>query len=302
MTARLDTHQSAGGVARNLKIVDPKPECGRCGPVGTADKTTPDWPTATVTTLQAELAALQTRNRELADTVQQLWSERNRLRSPAATLRSPLPIRPPHQACGRAALAGVDERQRLERDLHDGVQNELVSLLVRLKRAEEEPDVPPGVVRTFAALGDHAMAALASVREVAYGIHPLALAKSGVIGALQARAARASIDLRVRGTVPRSSEDAEAAIYFSCSEAIQNVHKHAGSAARASLSLHQHDGVLSARIEDDGPGFDPARTPHGAGLRNIHDRVQALGGVVELDAAPGRGTVLTISLPWPTGS
>jgi signal transduction histidine kinase len=101
------------------------------------------------------------------------------------------------------------------------------------------------------------------------------------------------------GTAPRSTEEAEAAVYFSCLEAIQNVAKHAGRTAHARLGLHHEHGTLAVRLEDDGRGFDPARTPDGAGLRNIHDRIQTLGGTIKLTSGPGCGTVLTISLPWP---
>ena len=88
-------------------------------------------------------------------------------------------------------------------------------------------------------------------------------------------------------------------MYFCSLEAIQNVAKHAGHNEHVMLRLHHDDGTLTVRIEDDGPGFEPAHTPDGAGLRNIHARIQTLGGTVKLTSRPGRGTVLTISLPWP---
>ena len=92
-------------------------------------------------------------------------------------------------------------------------------------------------------------------------------------------------------------------MYFCCSEAIQNVAKHAGRCAQVKLGLHHHHGMLAARIADDGLGFDPAQAPDGAGLRNIRERVQAtLNGTLELTSTPGRGTVLTISLPWPAAA
>lgn len=272
MGARFDAQQAAGASIRSLIVVDPGPERGRARPVCGPDTIALHPLADTVTMLSAQLTTLQARNRELVAAVQQLRDERRQL------------------------------RLHLARDLHDGVQNEFVSMLARLARAEHDPDVPPALARTFAALADHATAALASLREITNGIYPRVLAKSGVLDALRECAARASVDLRATGPVPHSSEDAEAAIYFSCCEAIQNIQKHAGRAARASLSLHHHDGVLTARIEDDGRGFNPARTPRGAGLRNIHDRVHALGGALKLDSGPGRGTVLTISLPWPTRS
>ena len=201
-----------------------------------------------------------------------------------------------------AALARADERQRLARDLHDGVQTELVSLILRLKLAREDRNTPPALAATFAAFEDHAAAALASLREIAYDIYPLPLAQLGLSEALRALAARAAIKVSVAGTTSRATNEAEAAMYLCCSEAIQNVAKHAGRSAQVKLGLHHHHGMLAARIADDGLGFDPAQTPDGAGLRNIRERVQALNGTLRLTSTPGHGTVLTISLPWPAAA
>ena len=202
-----------------------------------------------------------------------------------------------------AALARADERQRVARDLHDGVQTELVSLMLRLKLAEEDRNTPPALAATFVALEDHAAAALASLREIAYDIYPLPLTKLGLSEALRALAARAPVRVSVAGTAPRTNNEAEAAMYFCCSEAIQNVAKHAGRCAQVKLGLYHHHGMLAARIADDGLGFDPAQAPDGAGLRNIRERVQAtLNGTLRLTSTPGHGTVLTISLPWPAAA
>ncbi len=198
-----------------------------------------------------------------------------------------------------AALARADERKRLAPDLHDCVQNELFSLMLRIKLAEDDRTTQPTLAATFVALEDHAAAALASLREIAYGIYPLALAKLVLAKALRAQAARAPIKVHITGTTPRSTDDAEAAIYLCCCEAIQNVAKHAGLSSQVKLGLQHNHGVLAVRIEDDGRGFDPTRTPGGAGLRNIRERVQTLDGTLRLASTPGHGTVLTISLPWP---
>jgi signal transduction histidine kinase len=103
----------------------------------------------------------------------------------------------------------------------------------------------------------------------------------------------------LEGTAPRSSDEAEAAVYFCCLEAIQNVAKHAGRNAQVILRLHHDHGTLAVGIEDNGRGFDPAHSPEGAGFRNIHDRIGTLGGTVMTTSSPGHGTVLTIALPWP---
>ena len=221
----------------------------------------------------------------------------------AVPTRNPQPRTESRPRPTTAALARADERQRVARDLHDGVQTELVSLMLRLKLAAEDRNTPPALAATFVALEDHAAAALASLREIAYDIYPLPLTKLGLSEALRALAARAPIRVSVAGTAPRTTDEAEAAMYFCCSEAIQNVAKHAGRCAQVKLGLHHHHGMLAARIADDGLGFDPAQAPDGAGLRNIRERVQAtLNGTLRLTSTPGHGTVLTISLPWPAAA
>jgi signal transduction histidine kinase len=195
--------------------------------------------------------------------------------------------------------AFTEERRRWERDLHDGVQSELVSLLVRLRLAEDDPTTPPELAGTLAVLADHAVAALHSLREITYGIYPLALARLGVRETLQARAARAAVDVAVEGTAPRSTEEAEKAVYFACSEAIQNAVKHAGDDARVTVRFDHRGGSLAVRVTDDGCGFDPAQTGEGAGLMNIRDRIKDLDGSFEVSSKPGRGTALVIAVPWP---
>jgi signal transduction histidine kinase len=192
----------------------------------------------------------------------------------------------------RSGLGGIDARRQLERDLHDGGQNEIVALIIKLTVAEQDPGTPP-------ALAAHARSILDSVRQVACGIYPPMFADSGVLEALRAQAVRASVHMSLAGTPLRSIQAAETALYFSCLEAIQNVANHAGRTAHASLGLHHQHGVLAVRVEDDGRGFDSEDTPRRCGLRNIHERIQALGDTVTLTFAPGLGTVLMISLPWP---
>ena len=198
-----------------------------------------------------------------------------------------------------AALARADERQRLMRDLHDGVQNELLSLILRLKLAGDGRATPSSLAATFVALEDHAAAALASLREITSGIYPRLPVKLGLAEALRAQAARAPNKVTIAVTTPRSTDEAEAAIYLCCSEAIPNVAKHAGPCVQVKLDLHHNHGVLDVRVEDDGQGFDPEQTPDGAGLRNIRERLRMLDGTLGITSTPGHGTVLTISLPWP---
>jgi signal transduction histidine kinase len=288
--------------AQTATIAKARQERDAGGRVWRPERTTPYGPygrTEALRALSGQCLALKARNRQLAGEVRRLRAERRHLRSRLAAVSALEPVQTPRVARACPALAREDERRRLERDLHDGVQNELVALIVKLRLVEEDRDTPPALAGTLAALGARAEAAPESVRETARGVYPPLLAAFGVGQALRAQAARASVDVSMLGIAPRSSDEAEAAVYFSCLEAIQNVAKHAGGAAHVTLRLHHDHGTLAGRIEDDGRGFDPAHTADGAGLRNINDRIQTLGGAVKLTSSPGRGTVLTISLPWP---
>jgi signal transduction histidine kinase len=213
-------------------------------------------------------------------------------------------LRPPHPSSQtgrtRSTPGSASERRRIERDLHDGVQTELVALLVKLSIARQDPDVPPDVAAVLADIEGRAQVALDSVRNIARGIYPPVLADFGLHEALRAQAARADVRTSVAGTVPRGTEEAEEAVYFACSEAIQNVVKHAGDGSQVAFRLHHSQRSLVVRISDDGRGFDLGKTRQGVGLRNIRDRIEDLGGTVELAARPGRGTVITLSVPWPT--
>ena len=204
---------------------------------------------------------------------------------------------PPERAPTSEALAA--ERRRLERDLHDGVQNELVALIIKLALVQEDPRTPPALADVLGGLEARAQAALDSTRAIVRGIDPPLLGAFGLTEALRAQAARAAIDVSIVGTASRSSEVAEGDVYFCCSEAIQNAAKHAGRTAKVKLSPQHQHGALAVRIADDGRGFDPAHTRYGAGLQNIRERIENLNGSFKVVSKPGRGTVLTVSLPWP---
>ncbi len=194
--------------------------------------------------------------------------------------------------------AASQERRRLVRDLHDGVQNELVSLIVGLSLAEDDPDTPPELAAKLSALGGRAQATLDAIREIAQGNRPPLLVAAGVTEALRAQAALAPMMVSLVGTAPRSSAEAEETVYFACLEALQNVAKHAGGSARVTLRLGYRDGTLAVRIEDNGSGFHSVRRHEGAGLTNIRDRVASVGGTVRITSTPGRGTVVALSFPW----
>jgi signal transduction histidine kinase len=185
------------------------------------------------------------------------------------------------------------------RDLHDGVQNELVSLIIGLSLAEDDRHTPPELAANLSALRARAQSTLSGIREIAHGIRPPLLAATGVIEALRAQAALAHITVNLVGAAPRSSDNAEEAVYFACLEALQNVAKHAPRSARVMLRLRYRDGRLAVRIADDGGGFVQVRGREGAGLTNIRDRVASVGGKARISSTPGQGTVVTVALPWP---
>jgi signal transduction histidine kinase len=284
--------------AHPATVVDARQRRHQSGGVWRPERTTRDGLIEALTALSGRCRALTDPNRELASEVTQLRADLRQLRSRVAAASNIQPVTS-QRARAHTYFAGDDERRSLERDLHDGVQNELVSIIVRLQLAQDDRDTSPELVGTLSALSAHAQAALDSVREIARGIYPSSLAVFGVQRALRTQAARASLDVRLEGTAPRSTENAEAAVYFSCLEAIQNAAKHAGRGAHVTVQLQYDHGTLAVRVEDDGQGFDPPQTPVSAGLRNIHDRIETLGGTVELASSPGGGTLLAISLPWP---
>jgi signal transduction histidine kinase len=198
----------------------------------------------------------------------------------------------------RLVAAQDEERRRIERDLHDGAQQQLVALAVQLKlaRTVAERD-PAGAVELVNGLQATAGAALEDLRDLARGIYPPLLADRGLPAALEAQARRAAVPVTVRAEgIERYGQDVEAAIYFCSLEALNNVAKYAG-ASRADVVLERSNGRLTFRISDDGAGFDPSSTGYGTGLRGMADRLDAIGGDLEVESAPGRGTVVIGRVP-----
>jgi signal transduction histidine kinase len=187
--------------------------------------------------------------------------------------------------------AAARERRRLARDLHDGVQNELVALIVELAAAEQDRDTTPALAAKLSTLGARAEATLAAIREIAKGTTPSILAAGGFVEAIR---------VSLAGTAPRSSVAGEEVAYFVCLEALQNVAKHATREAQVTIRARHHNGTLTIRIEDDGGGFAQAPGREGLGLTNIRDRVAAVKGTVSITSTLGRGTVVAVTLPWPT--
>jgi signal transduction histidine kinase len=198
----------------------------------------------------------------------------------------------------RLVAAQDEERRRLERNLHDGAQQNLVALKIKLGLVEALADKDPARARQL--LGEiktDADEALETLRDLARGIYPPLLADKGLAAALEAQARKATLPVEVSANgIGRYPQDLEAAVYFCCLEALQNVQKYA-SAKRASVRLQAENGSLKFEVEDDGRGFDVAMTPRGSGLTNMADRLDALGGSSEVDSARGRGTRLWGQVP-----
>jgi signal transduction histidine kinase len=196
----------------------------------------------------------------------------------------------------RLVSAQDEERRRLERDLHDGAQQHLVGLKVKLQLASRQAGETP-LKEALVSLQADADEAIEALRALAHGIYPPLLAELGLAAAIEAHARKAPVEVVVEADgIDRYSEATEAALYFCSLEALQNVTKYAG-ASRAVVRLAHSDGRLALAVSDDGAGFDPAAAASGAGLQNMSDRVEALGGELSIVSAPGKGTTVMASLP-----
>jgi signal transduction histidine kinase len=193
----------------------------------------------------------------------------------------------------RIVTAADDQRRRIERDIHDGAQRQLLSIESTLALAESLAGQDTERERDLVAqLKAATSGALETLRELARGIYPPLLADQGLAAAVGAQAAKAGgpVEVSTDG-VGRYPVEFETAVYFCCVEALQNAARHApGSAVRVSLA--EDDGQVVFSVTDDGPGFDPATARAGSGLRNMSDRLAALGGSCQVDASPGRGTTV----------
>ena len=203
----------------------------------------------------------------------------------------------------RVLAAGDADRQRIERDLHDGVQQRLTGLRIRLALAAESFQ-ERGDTDASAALngfGEEVQQAIEEVRAFARGVYPLLLASEGLGAALvsASRYAAEPVTVSARG-IRRCRPEVESAVYFTCLAAIDNAAKHAGP-AEVSVRAWDTAQALHFTVGDTGCGFDPNRTPSGAGLSNMHDRIAAIGGTLTVDSRPSHGTRLhgTVPDPWP---
>jgi signal transduction histidine kinase len=201
-------------------------------------------------------------------------------------------------AASRARIveAGDAERRRLERNLHDGAQQRLVSLALRLREIEAKLATEPDTARReLASVRQELALALEELRELARGIHPAILSDRGLGPALDALVARAPVAVRV-AEIPetRLPEPVEVAAYYLVAEALTNVAKHA-RATEATVRVGQTDERVRIEVRDDGVGG--AEVGDGSGLRGLADRVEALGGHLGVDSPPGGGTTLIGEIP-----
>jgi len=201
----------------------------------------------------------------------------------------------------RIVEAGDRERRRVERDLHDGAQQRLVSLSLELRfaRARLDEHADPALRQSLERAAGEAMAALAELRELALGIHPLVLTESGLSEAVESLADRSPVAVTVDVGDDRYPPDVEAAAYFVVSEALANVAKYA-RAASAAVRVRRDAGALVVEVSDDGVGGADARA--GSGLRGLGDRVAVLDGTLEVVSPAGRGTTVTARIPIPSPS
>jgi signal transduction histidine kinase len=198
----------------------------------------------------------------------------------------------------RLVAAQDDERRKLERNLHDGAQQHLVAIKVKLGLVELLAGKNPEQARaTILALKHDADEALETLRDLARGIYPPLLADKGLTAALESQARKATLPVHIDSAgVGRYPQETEAALYFCTLEALQNVQKYASASGVAVRLRDEHMQVL-VEVTDDGCGFDPTAVTRGAGLTNMEDRLDALGGTLRIESSPGLGTTLRAMVP-----
>jgi signal transduction histidine kinase len=198
----------------------------------------------------------------------------------------------------RLVAAQDNERRKIERNLHDGAQQQLVALAVQLRLLEQSAGTDPERDRQLAArLGSPANAALEDLRDLARGIYPPLLADKGLPAALEAQSRKAAVAATVQADgIGRYPQEIESAVYFCVLEALNNVAKYAG-ATRATITLTQADGHLTFEVRDDGAGFEVDRARGGTGIQGMADRLDAIGGSLTIRSVPGEGSTVGGRVP-----
>ena len=199
----------------------------------------------------------------------------------------------------RLAAAAVTARQRIERDLHDGAQQQLVTLRVKLELAREaiEQD-PANGGELLDELGPEVEEIIEEVRSLARGIYPQLLGSEGLAPALRAAAQRSALPVSVDGDgARRYTPEVEGTVYFCCLEALQNASKHAEGATKVSIGLGEKDSRLRFEVSDDGGGYSPADEHQGSGVTGMRDRLAAIGGELRIESQQGVGTRVVGTVP-----
>jgi signal transduction histidine kinase len=199
----------------------------------------------------------------------------------------------------RIVASGDAERRRVERNLHDGAQQHLVAMAINLRLTKDiVAEDAAAAAEMLGQMAEDVQATIKELRELAHGLYPPLLADNGLGDALRATAGRSplTVYVTVADEVGRYPAEVEAAVYFSCTEALQNAAKHA-QGATVQLRLWTEAGGLLFSVSDDGPGFDAAVARRGHGYVNMADRLGAIGGTVRWDSQPGRGAVVSGSIP-----
>ena len=206
-------------------------------------------------------------------------------------------LREVRESRARIQSSADDERRRIEHDLHDGAQQRLVALRIKLELAAERSGDNGGTAEMLRGLGNDVEEALDEVRSLARGIYPAQLADRGLVEALRSAALRSALPTTVLAAgIRRYPREIESAAYFCCLEALQNAAKHAHDATAVVVELSD-DGTLSFEVRDDGAGFDPSTVTGGVGFTSMRDRVAAVGGEVTIRSRPGHGTRVSATIP-----
>jgi len=220
--------------------------------------------------------------------------DNHRLSAQAAAL-----LRQVADSRARIQATADDERRRIERDLHDGAQQRLVALRIKLMLTADQlddgsRDGDPALLRT---LGDEVDTALDEIRSLAHGIYPATLDR-GLVEALRSAALQGPLPIVVHAAgIGRYPRELETAVYFTCLEALQNAAKHASGATAAVVDVAEEAGELRFEVRDDGAGYDPATAGEGMGLTSMRDRLAAVGGRLTIVSSPGHGTRVRAVIP-----
>ena len=220
--------------------------------------------------------------------------ENQRLAADVANL-----VREMRDAQARAAASADDAREQIERDLHDGAQQRLIGLRIKLQlAAERSGDGAPDTTEELNQLGTEVQLAIDELRALAAGVFPAVLGDFGPVAALKQAVRAAPVPTTVSVVnVGRYGPEIERTIYFCCLEALQNTYKHARTGTAAQVRIAARGRELTFEVTDNGLGFDPGTVALGAGLHNMHDRVASLGGSLTIHAGRREGTRITGVIP-----